>query len=112
MTEVLRERRGEALWLTINRAERRNALNGAVLHGLREGVTAASEPGVRAVVITGAGDKAFCAGADLKPDAQDPFRSVQNHGGTGEDEQVVADPCQVADSEPVQIQEVQRVHVG
>jgi enoyl-CoA hydratase/carnithine racemase len=75
MQEVRRERRGAALWLTIDREERRNALNEAVLTGLREGVTSARiEDGIRAVVITGAG-KVFCAGGDLKPDAQgDPFR--------------------------------------
>jgi enoyl-CoA hydratase/carnithine racemase len=75
MHEVRRERRGAALWLTIDREERRNALNEAVLGALREGVTAAAtEEGVRAVVITGAG-KVFCAGGDLKPDANgDPFR--------------------------------------
>ena len=75
MQEVRRERRGAALWLTIDREERRNALNEAVLTGLREGVASARiEDGIRAVVITGAG-KVFCAGGDLKPDANgDPFR--------------------------------------
>jgi enoyl-CoA hydratase/carnithine racemase len=75
MTEVHRERRGAALWLTINREERRNALNEAVLRALRDGILGANtEEGVRAVVITGAG-KVFCAGGDLKPDANgDPFR--------------------------------------
>src|SRR5437868_2960365 len=75
VSEVRRERRGVALWLTIDREERRNALNEAVLEGLREGVAAARiEDGIRAVVITGAG-KVFCAGGDLKPDANgDPFR--------------------------------------
>ncbi len=75
MQEVRRERRGDALWLTIDREERRNALNEAVLSGLRAGVTEARiEDGIRAVVITGAG-KVFCAGGDLKPDANgDPFR--------------------------------------
>src|SRR4051794_37533720 len=75
MQEVRRERRGAALWLTIDREERRNALNEAGLPGLRKGVTSAGiEEGVGAVVITGAG-KVFCAGGDLKPDAQgDPFR--------------------------------------
>lgn len=75
MQEVRSERRGAALWLTIDREERRNALNEAVLSGLREGVAGARiEDGIRAVVITGAG-KVFCAGGDLKPDANgDPFR--------------------------------------
>jgi enoyl-CoA hydratase/carnithine racemase len=73
--DVRCERKGEALWLTIDREQRRNALNESVLDGLRAGVVEADRaPQVRAVVITGAGDKAFCAGGDLKPNAEgDPF---------------------------------------
>ena len=41
MPEVRRERHGQALWLTIDREERRNALNEAVLDGLRDGVAQA-----------------------------------------------------------------------
>jgi enoyl-CoA hydratase/carnithine racemase len=72
---VRSERLGQALWLTIDREERRNALNEAVLDALRAGVIdAAAMADIRAVVITGAGDKAFCAGGDLKPNADgDPF---------------------------------------
>ena len=56
--------------LTINRPERRNALNEEVCRALAAGVDAAeADPAVRVVVITGAGDKAFCAGGDLKPGA-------------------------------------------
>jgi enoyl-CoA hydratase/carnithine racemase len=63
---VLTERRGHALWITINREERRNALNADVIAGIQAGIEdAAATPGVRAVVLTGAGEKAFCAGADL-----------------------------------------------
>lgn len=52
--------------LTINRPERRNALSWEVVRGLRDGVEhAKSDDGVRVLVMTGAGDKAFCAGADL-----------------------------------------------
>jgi enoyl-CoA hydratase/carnithine racemase len=73
--DVRRERKGQALWLTIDREERRNALNESVLDGLRAGVVEADEATeIRAVVITGAGEKAFCAGGDLKPNAVgDPF---------------------------------------
>lgn len=72
------ERRGAALWLVINRPERRNALNAEVIAGLREGYRAAhADPAVRAIVLAGTGDKAFCAGADLQPGgafAFDPSR--------------------------------------
>lgn len=67
MTEELKiERKGHALWLTIDRPAQRNAMNGAVLEGIRAGVKQAlADREVRVVVLTGAGDKAFCAGADL-----------------------------------------------
>lgn len=52
--------------VTINRPQRRNALSWTVMSELREAFAAAREDGeVRAVVLTGAGDRAFCAGADL-----------------------------------------------
>lgn len=52
--------------LTINRPERRNALSWAVISGLRDVVgRLRDDPSVRVVVLTGAGDRAFCAGADL-----------------------------------------------
>jgi enoyl-CoA hydratase/carnithine racemase len=65
--ELRVERRGPALWLTITREERRNALNAQVLAGMEEALRdAQGDRAVRVVVITGAGDKAFCAGADLQ----------------------------------------------
>lgn len=64
---VLTERRGNVVVVTINRPEARNAVNGAVSIGVGDALEAAQhDPDVRAVVITGAGDKSFCAGADLK----------------------------------------------
>jgi enoyl-CoA hydratase/carnithine racemase len=63
---VLTERRGAALWITIHREERRNALNPEVIQRIHAGIDAAATlPGLRAIVLTGAGQKAFCAGADL-----------------------------------------------
>jgi enoyl-CoA hydratase/carnithine racemase len=63
---VLIERKGAVQWITINREERRNALNEQVVRTIDAAIKAAVDDGeVRAVVITGAGDKAFCAGADL-----------------------------------------------
>ena len=66
---VLVERRGDVQWLTINRLERRNALNPMVMDELRKGIVAAVETDARAIVITGVGEKAFCAGADLQTNA-------------------------------------------
>ena len=61
------ERRGPAAWLTINRPEARNALNKAVRDGLWDGVRAFNaDDEARVLVLTGAGDQAFCAGGDLK----------------------------------------------
>ena len=55
------------LWLTLCRESRRNALSPGVLAGLTEALTRArGDRGLRAIVLTGAGDKAFCAGADLQ----------------------------------------------
>jgi enoyl-CoA hydratase/carnithine racemase len=53
--------------LTIDREERRNALSWALARELRAGLAAAKgDDEVRVVVLTGAGTKAFCAGADLE----------------------------------------------
>jgi enoyl-CoA hydratase len=53
--------------IVINRPEQRNALNAAVLNGIVESVRVAEEnPAARVIAITGAGEKCFCAGADLK----------------------------------------------
>ncbi|MGB9224785.1 enoyl-CoA hydratase-related protein, partial [Mycobacterium sp.] len=49
--------------ITINRPDARNAVNGAVSIGVGDALEEAQrDPDVRAVVITGAGDKSFCAG--------------------------------------------------
>jgi len=61
------ERRGAVLWLTIQREERSNAMSHGVLAAMGEAIDAAqADRDVRAIVVTGAGDKAFCAGADLQ----------------------------------------------
>jgi enoyl-CoA hydratase/carnithine racemase len=57
---------GGAARVTIDRPERRNAMSFTVMNGLREAMARAkADDAVRVVVLTGAGDKAFCAGADL-----------------------------------------------
>jgi crotonobetainyl-CoA hydratase len=63
---VLTERCGNVLIVTINRPQARNAVNAAVHVGIGEALERAeSDPEIRVVILTGAGDKAFCAGADL-----------------------------------------------
>ena len=70
--DLRRELNGDVLWLTIDREARRNAISPAVLEGIAAGFEQArSDRAIRAIVLTGAGDKAFCAGADLQ--AGDPF---------------------------------------
>ncbi|MGB7050989.1 MAG: crotonase/enoyl-CoA hydratase family protein [Acidimicrobiales bacterium] len=65
--EVIRERHGQVEVLTINRPEARNAINGAVSREMSAALDAlATDDGCRVVVVTGAGDKAFSAGMDLK----------------------------------------------
>ena len=60
------ETRGHVMLITINRPEARNAVNRFVHEGVGDALEAADgDPEIRAVIVTGAGDKAFCAGADL-----------------------------------------------
>jgi enoyl-CoA hydratase len=69
MTEspvLLSETRGHVALITLNRPEKRNALNGQLRCAFLGAIDAlARDAGVRAIVITGAGDKAFVAGADI-----------------------------------------------
>ena len=67
MNVVLTERIGNVMLITMNRPEQRNALNAELMMGLGEAFTEAErDDAVRCVVFTGAGDRAFCAGMDLK----------------------------------------------
>ncbi len=69
-TVVMSSRQDARLVLTIDRPERRNALNTDVTHALLDALQRAkSDDTVRAIVLTGAGDEAFCAGADLGANA-------------------------------------------
>ncbi len=65
MSELLIEDRGAVRILTMNRPDKRNALNQALTEALLDGLRVAdAEDLVRSIVLTGAG-RAFCAGADL-----------------------------------------------
>src|SRR5258705_5027447 len=72
MTEAVSYRvEGGVAWLTISRPEARNALNAAVREGMWAGVRRFNEDDTaRVLVLTGAGEKAFCAGGDLKEMAE------------------------------------------
>jgi enoyl-CoA hydratase/carnithine racemase len=64
---VTYEVRNGVAWLTINRPEARNSLDKAVRDGLFDGVrTFNRDDAAKVLVLTGAGDMAFCAGGDLK----------------------------------------------
>jgi enoyl-CoA hydratase len=67
LEEVRYERVGAAAVLTIDRPERRNAVDGPTAEKLLEGYRAfEADDEARVLVVTGAGGVAFCAGADLK----------------------------------------------
>jgi enoyl-CoA hydratase len=66
-SEVRYEREDAAAVLTIDRPERRNAVDARAAEGLRRGLAEfEADEGARVLVLTGAGGEAFCAGADLK----------------------------------------------
>ncbi len=71
MTELVCERRGAVLIVRLNRPQARNAITPAVITGLgRAMVEAEDDPQIRAVILTGTGDRAFCAGMDLRSFAE------------------------------------------
>jgi len=71
LANVLYEKRGANAYVTVNRPKVLNALNAATWLDLRAAfVDAQNDPAVRGVILTGAGDKAFIAGADISALAQ------------------------------------------
>lgn len=86
MTEpaLVSERRGQILVLRLNRPEARNALTMELIAALGLALEEAeSDPEVRCVVLTGTGDRAFCAGMDL--------RSFAAGGGAQDQDPAVAE---------------------
>ncbi|MET4577377.1 enoyl-CoA hydratase-related protein [Ottowia thiooxydans] len=72
--ELIIDRQGPVLRLTINRPHRRNAFTSPLLLAMAQAVRdSAEDDDLRVIVITGAGDKAFSAGADLTP-GDTPFK--------------------------------------
>jgi len=81
-TDILYEKKSGVAWITINRPEVRNAFRTRTVHELTDAfMDARFDPSVGVVVLTGAGDKAFCSGGDQKergaggysPDGQRPM---------------------------------------
>jgi crotonobetainyl-CoA hydratase len=78
---VLVEREGAILWITINRPTSLNALNPQAHREVSAALdTFAAEPELRVAVLTGAGNRAFCVGSDLKSRAE---RNADDHPPTG-----------------------------
>lgn len=66
MSEVVYEKRGEVATIVLNRDKALNALNTVLLTALRAALEdAEADAGIRVIVLTGAGNRAFCAGADI-----------------------------------------------
>lgn len=85
MSTVLKELRGKVLVLTLNRPDARNALSPELITDLREALKdAEADANAVAVVLTGAGEKAFCAGADLGKSFGSDAGFLAMHEGRGE----------------------------
>src|SRR5881396_3304744 len=77
-TDILYEKKDGVAWITINRPEVRNAFRTKTVAELTDAfVDARWDPSIGVVVLTGAGDKAFCAGGDQKE---------RGHGGYARDQ--------------------------
>jgi enoyl-CoA hydratase len=84
-TNLLLERDEAVAILTVNRPEKRNALNSATIDELRRAALELKhDPGVRALILTGAGDKAFVAGADINELAVQSPVGGRDHAHTGQ----------------------------
>jgi enoyl-CoA hydratase/carnithine racemase len=75
------EREGALLWIIIDRRHAMNSLDAAAHRGMHDALDMfAADPGLRVAAITGAGDKAFCVGSDLKERA---INNADDHPPTG-----------------------------
>ena len=81
LAEVLVEIRESIATVTLNRPEQRNPLSAAMMRDLRAALAwCKGEPAIAVVVLTGAGDRAFCAGADLGGFGGDQSPLELHHG--------------------------------
>jgi enoyl-CoA hydratase/carnithine racemase len=83
LTHVLYETRERVAIITLNQPDKRNPLSGQMLHDIVAALNEAKrDDEVRVVMLTGAGDKAFCAGADLSGFGGEATE-VEKHLGRG-----------------------------
>ena len=99
MPEVIVEREGAIAIVTLNRPQSMNALSQSLRSGLAAAIAELdADPQIRAVILTGAGDRAFCAGLDLKE-----IGSVDGALGAGSADSPDLDPAKAIElsSKPV-----------
>ena len=92
--KVLTELKDGVLVITINRDERRNAIDPETSTMMEEILNdAETNPEVHAIIVTGAGEKSFCAGEDLSAyDENGTCQTIMAHGFAGITERVSAKP--------------------
>ncbi|MDQ0884283.1 enoyl-CoA hydratase [Peribacillus sp. V2I11] len=97
LVEISTEEKGIAL-VTLNRPDAANALSTELLHCLAEGLDELKrDSNLRTVIITGAGEKAFCAGADLKE------RAGMNDDKVKETVKLIGDTITAVENLPVPV---------
>ncbi len=94
MSEVLFDRIGYVAWITINRPEHKNTLNGEVFVGLADAWQEVREDGdIRVAVVTATGEEDFCCGGDLA--GVIPLWTGQKQAETEVEKRLVNDPLMV-----------------
>ena len=91
MSAIVFEKRGHQAWITLNRPEARNTLNGDMFVELADAWQAVrDDPEIRVAVLTGAGTEDFCAGGDLA--SVIPLWTGAKKPKTPAEERLLADP--------------------
>ncbi|HEV3354060.1 MAG TPA: enoyl-CoA hydratase-related protein [Acidimicrobiales bacterium] len=89
--DLLRRVEDGVLWITLNRPEAGNAMTTPMRDQIGDWmIEASADPWVRAVVLTGAGEKGFCTGADIRSQRRDPPPKPE-----GAPERIVGDAARV-----------------